>query len=44
VNLGTLGDALNVDGEMSLSLAPGGTVLVREMGASVFLAIKYSLS
>jgi hypothetical protein len=43
LNLGTLSDALNDDGEMSWSLAPDATVLVRDAGASVCLGIKYSL-
>jgi hypothetical protein len=44
LNIGTLTDALHDDGAMVLSLAPDGTVLVRESGALVFLGIKYSLS
>jgi hypothetical protein len=44
LNLGALTDALQDDGAMALSLAPDGTVLVREPGALVFLGIKYSLS
>jgi len=40
----SLTDALQDDGAMVLSLAPDGTVLLREPGALVFLGLKYSLS
>ena len=43
LDLGTLSDALNDDGEMDLSFAPDATVLVRDAGAVAFLGIRYTL-